>query len=161
MENITLSLWIIAMALQITLLVALAAVAQTLRRSNGIRSPFWIVIFFCLYSLGQYADPFLMKLLTESVIAFAVPDSSVSLGQLFSFLSSVRLIFVLLAAFCLLALVLADLSHFWRGADQTRPSRWFRRFELFGHHRLGIGLVMVFLVMAHPTLLAGLLLSSN
>ena len=72
MENITLSLWIIAMALQITLLVALAAVAQTLRRSNGIRSPFWIVIFFCLYSLGQYAEPFLMKLLTESVIAFAV-----------------------------------------------------------------------------------------
>ena len=161
MENITLSLWIIAMALQITLLVALAAVAQTLRRSNGIRSPFWIVIFFCLYSLGQYAEPFLMKLLTESVIAFAVPDSSLSLAQLFPFLSSVRLIFILLAAFCLLALVLADLSHFWRGADQTRPSRWFQRFELFGHHRLGIGLVMVLLVIAHPTLLAGLLLSSN
>ena len=161
MENITLSLWIIAMALQITLLVALAAVAQTLRRSNGIRSPFWIVIFFCLYSLGQYAEPFLMKLLTESVIAFAVSDSSLSLAQLFPFLSSVRLIFILLAAFCLLALVLADLSHFWRGADQTRPSRWFQRFELFGHHRLGIGLVMVLLVIAHPTLLAGLLLSSN
>ena len=161
MENITLSLWIIAMALQITLLVALAAVAQTLRRSNGIRSPFWIVIFFCLYSLGQYAEPFLMKLLTESVIAFAVSDSSLSLAQLFPFLSSVRLIFILLAAFCLLALVLADLSHFWRGADQTRPSRWFQRFELFGHHRLGIGLAMVLLVIAHPTLLAGLLLSSN
>lgn len=59
----------------------------------------------------SYADPFLIKLLTESVIAFAVPDSSLSLGQLFSFLSSVRLIFVLLAAFCLFALVLADLSH--------------------------------------------------
>ena len=161
MENITLSLWIIAMALQITLLVALAAIAQTLRRSNGIRSPFWIVVFFCLYSLGQYADPFLTSLLAESVIAFAVPDSSVSLAQLFSFLSSVRLIFILLAAFCLLALVLADLSHFWRGADETRPSRWFQRFELFRHHRLGIGLAMVLLVIAHPTLLAGLLLSSN
>ena len=161
MENITLSLWIIAMALQITLLVALTAIAQTLRRSNGICSPFWIIIFFCLYSLGQYADPFLARLLTESGIAFAVPDSSVSLAQLFSFLSSVRLIFILLAAFCLLALVLADLSHFWRGVDDTRPSRWFQRFELFGHHRLGIGLVMVLLVIAHPTLLAGLLLSSN
>ena len=115
MENITLSLWIIAMALQITFLVALTAIAQTLRRSNGICSPFGIAIFFCLYSLGQYADPFLTRLLTESVIAFAVPDSSISLAQLFSFFSSVRLIFILLAAFCLLALVLADLSHFWRG----------------------------------------------
>lgn len=161
MENITLSLWIIAMALQITFLVALTAIAQTLRRSNGICSPFWIAIFFCLYSLGQYADPFLTRVLTESVIAFAVPDSSISLAQLFSFFSSVRLIFILLAAFCLLALVLADLSHFWRGADDTRPSRWFQRFELFGHHRFGIGLTMVLLVIAHPTLLAGLLLSSN
>ena len=161
MENITLSLWIIAMALQITLLVALAAIAQTLRRSNGIRSPFWIVVFFCLYSLGQYADPFLTSLLAESVIAFAVPDSSVSLAQLFSFLSSVRLIFILLAAFCLLALVLADLSHFWRGADETRPSRWFQRFEFLGHHRLGIGLAMVLLMIAPPTLLVGLLLSNN
>ena len=161
MENITLSLWIIAMALQITLLVALTAIAQTLRRSNGICSPFWLVIFFWLYSLGQYADPFLVRLLTESVIAFAVPDSSVSLVQLFSFLSSIRLISILLAAFCLLALVLADLSHFWRGADDTRPSRWFQRFELFRHHRLGIGLAMVLLVIAHPTLLAGLLLSSS
>lgn len=161
MENITLSLWIIAMALQITFLVALTAIAQTLRRSNGIWSPLWIAIFFCLYSLGQYADLFLVRLLTESVIAFAVPDSSVSLAQLFSFLSSVRLIFILLAAFCLLALVLADLSHFWRGADDTRPSRWFQRFEFLGRHRLGIGLAMVLLVIAHPTLLAGLLLSSN
>ena len=161
MENITLSLWIIAMALQITLLVALTAIAQALRRSNGICSPFWIVIFFWLYSLGQYADLFLVRLLTESVIAFAVPDSSVSLVQLFSFLSSIRLISILLAAFCLLALVLADLSHFWRGADDTRPSRWFQRFELFRHHRLGIGLAMVLLVIAHPTLLAGLLLSSS
>ena len=59
----------------------------------------------------SYADPFLIRLLTESGIAFAVPDSSVSLAQLFSFLSSVRLILILLAAFCLLALVLADLSH--------------------------------------------------
>ena len=90
MENITLSLWIIAMALQITFLVALTVIAQTLRRSNGICSPFWIVIFFWLYSLGQYADLFLVRLLTESVIAFAVPDSSVSLVQLFSFLSSIR-----------------------------------------------------------------------
>ena len=161
MENITLSLWIIAMALQITFLVALTAIAQTLRRSNGICSPFWIAIFFCLYSLGQYADPFLTRVLTESVIAFAVPDSSISLAQLFSFFSSVRLIFILLAAFCLLALVLADLSHFWRGADDTRPSRWFQRFEFLGHHRLGIGLAMVFLMIAHPALLAGLLLSSN
>ena len=161
MENITLSLWIIAMALQITLLVTLTAIAQALRRSNGICSPFWIVIFFWLYSLGQYADLFLVRLLTESVIAFAVPDSSVSLVQLFSFLSSIRLISILLAAFCLLALVLADLSHFWRGADDTRPSRWFQRFELFRHHRLGIGLAMVLLVIAHPTLLAGLLLSSS
>ena len=161
MENITLSLWIIAMALQITLLVALTAIAQTLRRSNGICSPFWLAIFFWLYSLGQYADLFLVRLLTESVIAFAVPDSSVSLAQLFSFLSSIRLISILLAAFCLLALVLADLSHFWRGADETRPSRWFQRFESFRHHRLGIGLAMVLLVIAHPTLLAGLLLSSN
>ena len=161
MDNITLSLWIIAMALQITLLVALTVIAQTLRRSNGIWSPFWIAIFFWLYSLGQYADPFLVRLLTESVIAFAVPDSSVSLVQLFSFLSSIRLISILLAAFCLLALVLADLSHFWRGADDTRPSRWFQRFELFRRHRLGIGLAMVLLVIAHPTLLAGLLLSSN
>ena len=161
MENITLSLWIIAMALQITFLVALTAIAQALRRSNGICSPFWIVIFFWLYSLGQYADLFLVRLLTESFIAFAVPDSSVSLAQLFSFLSSVRLIFILLAAFCLLALVLADLSHFWRGTDDTRPSRWVQRFEFLGHHRLGIGLAMVLLVIAHPTLLAGLLLSSN
>ncbi len=161
MENITLSLWIIAMALQITFLVALTAIAQTLRRSNGICSPFWLVIFFYLYSLGQYANPFLLGLLTESSTAFIAPDSSISLAQLFSFLSSVRLIFILLAAFCLLALVLADLSHFWRGAGDTRPSRWFQRFELFGHHRFGIGLTMVLLVIAHPTLLAGLLLSSN
>ena len=161
MENITLSLWIIAMALQITLLVALTAIAQTLRRSNGICSPFWLVIFFYLYSLGQYADPFLIGLLTESSTAFIAPDSSISLAQLFSFLSSVHLIFILLAAFCLLALVLADLSHFWRGADDTRPSRWFQRFEFLGHHRLGIGLAMVLLVIAHPTLIAGLLLSSN
>lgn len=161
MENITLSLWIIAMALQITLLVALTAIAQTLRRSNGICSPFWIAIFFCLYSLEQYANPFLMGLLTEPNTAFTVPDSSISLAQLFSFLSSIHLIFILLAAFCLLALVLADLSHFWRGTDDIRPSRWFQRFEFLGHHRLGIGLAMVLLVIAHPTLLAGLLLSSN
>ena len=161
MENVTLSLWIIAMVLQITLLVVLTAIAQTLRRSNGICSPFWIAIFFCLYSFGQYADPFLTRLLTESGIAFAVPDSSVSLAQLFSFLSSVRLIFILLAAFCLLSLVLADLFHFWRGADDTRPSRWFQRFEFLGHHRFGIGLTMVLLMIAHPTLLAGLLLSSD
>ena len=161
MENITLSLWIIAMALQIALLVALIAIARTLRRSIGIQSPSWIVIFFFLQSLGEYANPSLMQLLAEEWTAFAVPDSSVSLAQLFSFLSSVRLIFILLAAFCLLALVLADLSHFWRGADDTRPSSWFQRFELFRHHRLGIGLAMVLLVIAHPTLLAGLLLSSN
>ena len=161
MENLTLSLWIIAMALQIAFLVALTVIAQTLRRSNGIWSPSWVVIFFCLYSLEQYANPFLMGLLTESGIAFTAPDSSVSLAQLFSFLSSIHLIFILLAAFCLLALVLADLSHFWQSTDDTRPSRWFQRFELFGHHRLGIGLAMVLLVIAYPTLLAGLLLSSN
>ena len=161
MENITLSLWIIAMALQITFLVALTAIAQILRRSNGICSPSWVVIFFCLYSLEQYANPFMTGLLIDSNTAFTAPDSSVSLGQLFSFLSSVHLIFILLAAFCLLALVLADLAHFWQGADDTRPSRWFQRFELFGHHRLGIGLAMVLLMIAHPTLLAGLLLSSN
>ena len=43
MENITLSLWIIAMALQITFLVALTAIAQTLRRSNGIAAHFGLL----------------------------------------------------------------------------------------------------------------------
>ena len=102
-----------------------------------------------------------MRLLIDSGTAFTAPDSSLSLGQLVSFLSSVHLIFILLAAFCLLALVLADLSHFWRGADDTQPSRWFQRFELVGHHRLGIGLAMVLLMVAYSILLAGLLLSSN
>ena len=47
-------------SLQIAFLVALIAIAQTLRRSIGIWSPFWIVIFFSLQSLGEYANPFLM-----------------------------------------------------------------------------------------------------
>lgn len=161
MEKIALSLWIIAIALQIALLVALIAIAQTLRRSIGIQSPSWIVIFFLLQSLGEYANPSLMKLLVEEWTAFTVQDSSVSLGQLLSFLSSVHLIFILLATFCLLALVLADLSHFWRIADDTLPSRWLQRFKSVGHHRLGIGLATVLLAVAHPVLLVGLLLSSN
>lgn len=161
MENITLSLWIIAMALQIAFLVALIAIARTLRRSIGIQSPSWIVIFFFLQSLGEYANPSLMQLLAEEWTALTVPDSSISLGQLYSFFSSVHLIFILLAAFCLLALVLADLSHFWRGADDVQPSRWLQRFESVGRHRLGIGLAAVLLAVAHPALLAGLLLSGN
>ena len=117
MENITLSLWVFAMSLHIAFLVALIALAQALRRSIGIRSPSWIAIFFFLQSLGEYANPFLMKLLTEERMALKVPNASITLGQFFAFLSSAHLIFLLLAAFGLLALVVADLSH-------SRGGRW-------------------------------------
>ena len=160
MENIILSLWVFAVSLQIAFLVALIALAQTLRRSIGIRSPSWIAIFFFLQSLGEYANPFLMKLLTEEWMAFKVPNTSVTLGQFFAFLSSTHLIFLLLAAFGLLALVLADLSHSRRDAGDTPSSHWFQRFESVGRHRLGIGLATVLLAIAHPALLVGLLLST-
>ena len=161
MENIILSMWIFAGSLQIAFLVALIAIAQTLRRSFAIQSPYWIVLFFCLKSLGQYADPFLVQLLIDERTTFTVTNSSFTLGQLFAFLSSAHLIFILLGAFGLLALVLADLSHSLRGADDIRPSRWFQCFELVGRHRLGFGLATVLLAVAHPALLVGLLLSSN
>ena len=160
MENIILSLWVFAVSLQIAFLVALIALAQTLRRSIGIRSPSWIAIFFFLQSLGEYANPFLMKLLTEEWMAFKVPNTSVTLGQFFAFLSSTHLIFLLLATFGLLALVLADLSHSRRDTGDTRLSHWFQRFESVGRHRLGIGLATVLLAVAHPALLVGLLLST-
>ena len=57
MENIILSMWIFAGSLQIAFLVALIAIAQTLRRSIGIWSPSWIVIFFSLQSLGSMLTP--------------------------------------------------------------------------------------------------------
>ena len=79
MENITLSLWVFAMSLHIAFLVALIALAQALRRSIGIRSPSWIAIFFFLQSLGEYANPFLMKLLTEERMALKVPNASITL----------------------------------------------------------------------------------
>ena len=161
MENIILSMWIFAGSLQIAFLVALIAIAQTLRRSIGIWSPSWIVIFFSLQSLGEYASPFLMGRLTEELTAFTVPNASFTLGQLFALLSSAHLIFWLLGAFGLLALVLADLSHSRRNTGDTPSSHWFQRFESVGHHRLGIGLVTVLLAVAHPTLLVGLLLSTN
>ena len=107
MENIILSMWIFAGSLQVAFLVALIAIAQTLRRSIGIWSPFWIVIFFFLQSLG------------------------------------------------------ADLSHSRRNAGDKPLSHWVQRFESVGHHRLGIGLATVLLAAAHPTLLVGLLLSTN
>jgi len=150
MENVILSMWIFAGSLQIAFLVALLAIAQTLRRSIGIWSPFWIVIFFSLQFLGEYANPFLTGWLTEELTAF-------SAGQLFALLSSAHLIFLLLGAFGLLALVLADLSHSRRHTDD----HWFQRFESVGHHRLGLGLATVLLAVAHPTLLVGLLLSAN
>ena len=53
MEHIILSMWIFAGSLQIAFLVALIAIAQTLRRSIGIWSPFWIVIFFSLQSFRK------------------------------------------------------------------------------------------------------------
>ena len=161
MENITLSLWIFAVSLQIAFLVALIAIARTLRRSIGIWSPSWIVIFFSLQFLGEYANPSLMRLLTEELTAFTDPNASVTLGQLVAFLSSVHLIFLLLAAFGLLALVLADLSYLRRDAGDTPSSRWFQRFESVGRHRLGIGLATVLLAVAHPALLVGLLLNAN
>ena len=49
MEKITLSLWIIAIALQIALLVASIAIAQTLRRSIGIQSPSWYLFLFAIF----------------------------------------------------------------------------------------------------------------
>ena len=161
MENIILSLQVFSVSLQIAFLVALIAIAQTLRRSIGIWSPSWIVIFFSLQSLGEYANPFLMRLLIEELTAFTVPNALVTLGQLFVFLSSAHLIFLLLGAFGLLALVLADLSHSRRDAGDTPSSHWFQRFESVGHHRLGIGFGTVLLAVAHPTLLVGLLLSTN
>ncbi len=161
MENIILSLQGFSVFLQIAFLVTLIAIAQTLRRSIGIWSPSWIVIFFSLKYLGEYANPFLMKLLTEEWTALTVPNAPVTLGQLFVFLSSAHLIFILLGAFGLLALVLSDLSHSLWGADDIHPSRWFQCFELVGRHRLGFGLATVLLAVAHPALLVGLLLSNN
>ena len=161
MENITLSLWVFAMSLHIAFLVALIALAQALRRSMGIRSPSWIAIFFFLQSLGEYANPFLMKLLTEEWMALKVPNASITLGQFFAFLSSAHLIFLLLAAFGLLALVVADLSHSRRDAGDTRSSHWFQRFESVGRHQLGVGLATVLLAIAYPALLVGFLLSTN
>ena len=161
MENITLSLWVFAMSLHIAFLVALIALAQALRRSIGIRSPSWIAIFFFLQSLGEYANPFLMKLLTEERMALKVPNASITLGQFFAFLSSAHLIFLLLAAFGLLALVVADLSHSRGDAGDTRSSHWFQRFESVGRHQLRVGLATVLLAIAYPALLVGFLLSTN
>ena len=54
------------------------------------------------------------------------------------------MLFLLLGAFGLLALVLADLSHARRDAGDTPSSHWVQRFESAGHHRdLGIGLATV------------------
>ena len=57
MENIILSMWIFAGSLQIAFLVALIAIAQTLRRSIGIWSPLGLLSFSLCNLWGSMLTP--------------------------------------------------------------------------------------------------------
>ena len=159
MENLIVSFAVLALTLQIALLVALVAAARWLRRAIGVKSPSWIALYVCLGSFAEYTNPYLMKLLIAQ--SMTAPLWFISMGQLVSFLSSIKLILTLLAAFLLLGLVLADFTHLWQTTDGEPSSKWSLHLVSVARHEIGIGFTTVLLALAYPAVLAGAMLGRN
>ena len=153
MESLFLPFMTFAIFLHITLVITVLAIGHTLRRSVG-RSCSWIALFLFLDACASFAGPHLTKQLADAY-------TGASIGQFFATLGYIEVLLHQLAAFGLIALVLADLSRILREANAIGTPSWLSRFDSVRRHSLGIGLATALFAIAQPVLLAGFLVTNN
>jgi hypothetical protein len=145
------TLSVVLIVLQVAFLIALATTARTLQEVLGIRAVSWIALYLFLSTCGSYlAGPLLSHLVNLSVEAGRYGFTT---GELVASFNYLHLLFRQLAAFGLLILLLADLSHLLQGANVDHTSKLVR------HYEFRVGLATVVLAVAYPAILASLIMS--